>query len=340
MTVSRALRGQTGVGDEMRHRIEQAAADLGYRRSPLVGAFLSQIRSRRTPATTCNLAFIQVGPLSESNPIFRGAHARALKLGYHLEGVSLEDLHGAKSPKVQEILLNRGVHGLVLNPRATTFPLAMEWSKFSLVVVGRFGMELQAPRVSHADFDNLILCFEQLRSRGCRRIGIYLNPYVDEETRREFSGAWGACQMAIVPRDRVSPIIRTGSGREAAAVLGRWLEKHKIDGLIVHYVEMLSHLNRLGYKVPEQIQVAHLHIGEDVEDWSGIEPRYEEIGACAIDILASAVERNERGLVESPHETLVFGRWHEGTTTKKCPSKELHSIWEGFNERLSRGSTS
>jgi len=177
----------------------------------------------------------------------------------------------------------------------------MDWSKFSLVVVGRFGMELQAHRVSPAHFDNLILCFEQLRSRGCRRIGIYLNPYVDEEARREFSGAWGACQMAIVPRDRVSPIIRTGSGREAAAVLGRWLEKHKIDGLIVHYVEMLSHLNRLGYKVPEQIQAAHLSIGEDVEDCSGIEPRNKEIGACAIEILTSAGERNDRGLVKSPH---------------------------------------
>ena len=57
---------------------------------------------------------------------------------------------------------------------------------------------------------------------------------------------------------------------------------------------------------------------EPSSELTGIHELQMEIGATAIDLLASKLHRRERGLPVTPTATLVDGRWHAG---KSCPPR-------------------
>ncbi len=141
-TVSRALRGSEKVRGRTSRRILEAAGRLGFERNPHLGEMMSAIRRKSTGAFQGNLALIwpesrrywtRDRPLKEMRAaVFR----RAKELRYTLD----ELYFSSQSPEtLQKILINRGIHGLILCCPSTIvsgFRVPMDFSGFSCASLG------------------------------------------------------------------------------------------------------------------------------------------------------------------------------------------------------------
>ena len=52
-------------------------------------------------------------------------------------------------------------------------------------------------------------------------------------------------------------------------------------------------LNEAGYRVPEEIGIVHLALDDDVIDWAGIHSNKREIGATAVELVISSLQKYE-----------------------------------------------
>ncbi len=74
-------------------------------------------------------------------------------------------------------------------------------------------------------------------------------------------------------------------------------------------------LLQMGLRVPEDIGLAHLGLGETEPGWTGIDPQFGEIMAAVVDLLSAHLVRNESGRPSACKEVLIKGMWVQGNTT-------------------------
>ncbi|MDW8343722.1 MAG: hypothetical protein RMM51_04440 [Verrucomicrobiae bacterium] len=72
--------------------------------------------------------------------------------------------------------------------------------------------------------------------------------------------------------------------------LPAWLERRQPDAVICADNRMLGVLEWLGYRIPQDIGVAHVNLANDVKGWSGEDERHELIGVAAVDMVVSQME--------------------------------------------------
>jgi LacI family transcriptional regulator len=243
---------------------------------------------------------------------FPGAVDRARELGYKLEHFWLGE-PGMTPERFSEILVTRGVHGLLLGrmpPGQHT--LELNWDRFSCVALG---MTLRAPRLHHVTenhFDNVSQGMQQCLARGYRRVGFVFPEANDSPgVGDRWLGAYLIQQRNFPPDDRL-PICPGAPTNQAT--FSEWFRRERPDALLVtHGTPILDWLRTLGKEVPKDVGLVAL---QDPPDFNAAGVYFDpaNIGALAVEMLIGLMHRNETGVPQDQHEILLTGEWQDGAT--------------------------
>jgi LacI family transcriptional regulator len=326
-TVSLGLRNRPNVSAELRAKIVAKAQALGYRPNPYVSALM---RTRRNNGRAQGQVIALVHGLpttggwrSTNSPTLRnvrlGALERARSLGYSTEEFSLGP--DEKSPRrLSRILQARGVRGVMLGPRPDGVPPPrLDWENFAVIGLGLPHPAFPLHLVSNDHYFSSLRSTQECHSLGYRRPGLILR----ESHRAKFQGRWEAgfhfAQQSLPGLASVPPLFlpdpELAESFSSPAFLS-WLEQEKPDAILAlnpEYMEAaLKSYARTTRRPP--ISLVNLSCPSLDSRFSGIFPNGQLIGATAIELLASRIERNDLGLPRQGITTMVEGIWNPGKT--------------------------
>ena len=316
VAVSLALRGDRRVSPARREEITAAARQLGYRPDPMLASLAAYRRNKSAVPISATIAWINQWPepaalrrLNEFDAYWHGAEASAGLLGFRLEEFVVgPDL---SSERLLEILLARGVRGLLLPPHGHGLNLeGFDWSHFSIV---RLGLSLPTPRAHAVVCDQSecgSLAFERVHARGYRRIGFVSSRQFDRNTRGNFRAGFLRSQADLTTSsNRLPPLlIEENLAPATLAALRSWLSSARPDAVITTLPTLRALLAKTGLRVPRDLAVATTSV-LDGNFPAGIDQNCREIGAVALRTLAGLIHQNERGVPAVFRRILVEGRW-------------------------------
>lgn len=348
-SVSRVLRNQPKVGKELREKILKVIEEIGYKRNPMLSSLMAtQNRRRLRKHLTANIAWINPHPNknfwhehSYNVGYYQGAKEQATKLGYGLEDIWAHQ-QGMTGKRLKDILDSRGVLGLILPMKpGILLKMHFEWSDYAVVCLGAYQEGQQEwHRVSHDSRHACEIVFNKLIDSGYRRIAIAIPArthknkdkiqqieafrrqtfnqadFFTHDQDRSATGAYLFCSQFLDKKNRIPPIIYDRDAKDYRETLKEDVAHYKPDAIICRDQELFPILQEMGLRVPEDIGLAHLHVGTDVEDWAGIIGQDYRVGASTVDLLTSLVERNEKGLPAYPKQIRVGGYWQDGKTCR------------------------
>jgi len=322
-TVSLALRNRPGIPEATRVRIRQAAEELGYRPDPML-ASLSSYRREPAGRYRATLAWVTNFPTRTGwrdeeiyLEYFTGARERAQTLGFKLQEFWLRE--PAMTPaRAAQILAARGIRGLLIAPQpAPAEVLALDWARFSAVVIGYSVASPALHMVGPNQYRCMTLTMEQLRRRAYGRIGLVMLRASDERVDHNWHAGFLIGQQRFSVRDRLPPLFLDAWDEAAFAA---WLRRHKPDAIVSKCAEALPALHRLGYRLPRDLGAAFLTRVKASRELSGVNEALLEVGAAAVDYLAGMLHRDERGVPELPRRLLIEGKWLDGRTVRALRS--------------------
>lgn len=321
--VSMALRNHPRIPTDTRERIQTLALELGWRPNPLLAEAMSAIRSGQPIAERVTLAWVTAHAKRDGwrrVPFFRrsfeGASRRAAAAGYRLDHFWLGDADG-HAARLSDILVARGIVGLVVAPLPKPAALNLDWDHFSAVTIA---YSLTAPRL-HRATDNHVssarLAFTSLASTGRRRIGLAL----EGVSERRVNGLWTAGYL-LEAHDGAQgggPQIHRPTQLEEAPFID-WVRHSGVDAVIGTDARLPVWLRAAGVRVPDDVAYADLDVPAEDGSLAGISQDAEGIGSAAIDLVAGQLLRHERGLPERPKAILIESRWVDGLTAPALPA--------------------
>jgi len=335
-TVSDALRGTGRVASETRKRIRDIARAQGYRPDPIVSAGMAQMRRRKPVRFKTVIGYLETdmhGHLTEAfesyTRLFRGAKARAKELGYGLERFSTAEM-GSGTSRLQDILLARGIRGLVIlyvqpwtdtrleeSPLSERIPLNL--ARFSTATVGA---RTYSPALHFAMADevsNTRLCLEKLLAHGYRRIGMALPAPLDDLVENRFTSAYYGWQQRLPKRDRIPVHNNQVDDLDAAAKrYAAWLERWKPEAIVSFPQAGLNEALRLRF--PRHYGFVHLDRNPSNKRMAGVDQNHEAVGAAAVDLVDRQLSLGQVGIPSNAHGLVIEGRWMSGSTIHHPPS--------------------
>lgn len=108
-----------------------------------------------------------------------------------------------------------------------------------------------------------------------------------------------------------------------AIILKRWIDEYQPDALICDDKRIREDLESNSLRIPEDIALVHSDLNTDVEGWSGIRQKDEEVGAGAVELLLHQINLGEMGLPSFPKHMKYEGEWVEGNTTRRMKDPVL-----------------
>lgn len=319
MTVSRALRGDSNVDPDTAARIREVADRLGYHRNLLVSTVMSTMRGSKNPLCNPIIAFLSANSASThpeqrlaSQLYFQGAQQRASECGFDVEEYVVdptkEDLK-----KISGILYARNIRGLLIGPLWRSFDqLSLDWKEFSSSAISINLIEPDLDRCGVDPVQSINLALLNLKKLGYQRIGFGVSPFHIGLSHHRSRAMFLDYQCELPPEQTVA-LIDDWSLPGIAA----WLKRESPDVIIGHGDEILSWLNALGVRVPQDIGYVDINMfaGTSVP-FAGVVFDYKSIGAAAADMVISNLLRNAFGLPEHPVHSYIQGYWKEGFTAK------------------------
>lgn len=317
MTVSRALGNRRRIADDTRQRILRLAAELGYRPDPELSKLMHHLRGRKRPSFQSVICGITTRPAGTKEPysdaVVAGARRQAEARGYGFMvlrvSASREDWTA-----VPRMLQSRGVQGVLLLPPREPVDLSvlLDWEKFSVVAATSSMIAPEVHRATPHHFANVLLLCRRLTALGYRRIGLVMDREHDLRVNHVFSAAitWHGLNEAP---EFVPPLVCEGPVGDAVAP---WFQRERPD-VIVATAEVIvrDYARLLRLRIPGPVGFASTSVKVATDDpplIGGIDETPAAIGATAVDLLASMVERREYGVPASAASTLLAGRWRAG----------------------------
>lgn len=319
-TISLALRDHPRISAEVRAKVKEKAAELGYRPDPMLAALANYRRGRGAGAIHASVAWINGWPNQcdlrshrEFDFYWHGARSAAEKFGYRLEEFRV----GRECPpkRLHQILSTRGITGLLLPPHREPpdwngFP----WENYSVV---RFGRSLPKPdfHVVTADqITNTMLAVQAIHERGYRRIGF-------SGIEGDFSKRGLFFQLGFIGGQRATRVAQplpplfldNGKPGDRRAAFHQWLKDNKPDAILTTDPTVRDMLAKLGYDVPGDIGLAVTSILDAKAD-AGIDQHPEEIGRVGFLMLNSLINDRSRGIPAIFRQILVEGSWVDGNS--------------------------
>lgn len=321
MTVSRALGNRPRVAEETRRNVRRIAERLGYRPDPEITKLMHYLRRGVRPRFRSVICGLTNWPTAVLPPYFRallaGAERQAESRGYRFD-VEIVTGEARDGVRLQRILRCRGVEGVVLLPQRPPLDLSglLDWREFSVVAASMSVLAPEVNRVAPHHFANVLRLCRELTVRGYRRIGLVIERGQDARVNHGFSAAvlsHGRHEAA----EAVEPLVFNGTLR---GTLEPWYRRERPDAIIATAESLVRECARLlRQRIPGPFGFASTNLepgGTGSAMIGGIDESPGEIGALAVDLIASMVERRARGLPESPTSTLLAGRWRGGRSCR------------------------
>jgi LacI family transcriptional regulator len=308
-TVALALRDSSAVSVATREWVQSQAIALGYTPNPVASAFLRQIRSSGSRRYQANLAFLlfhqQKWPFLEELQV--GALARSQELGYGLDVVQASQY---TSKQLTQQLQARGVLGLIVAPMTDPLgQLALDWSRFACAA---YGYSMDSPvlhRIVHHHISGIRVAHEACLRKGFRRIGLAMRAEFELRSNRQWSAGFLEIQRTLPPKQRIEPLL-VSEARHTVEDLRRWILKEKPDVIIIQSADSLPRLTALLDTLPQKISCAVLD-RKKTDTLPGIDQRFSCCGRLLVDVVASQILHNQRGIPDPPITSLVEGVWVE-----------------------------
>ncbi|MBL9202049.1 MAG: LacI family DNA-binding transcriptional regulator [Opitutaceae bacterium] len=320
-TVSDALRGSPRVDPATAKRVKQAASDAGYRRNPLAGALMSELRRSRGTAFRGVVAAVDFHeperPPSAARfhaELVTGAEARAAELGFKVERFPV-GVSGVTVPRLDSILQSRGINGLLLLPAWSDPDLsALDWTRFAGVYTDYIIERPALHSVCSDHYRSMLAALQRLQARGYRRPGLQLQRHHDERLQFRWGAAFRAFQETHRDIDRVPPLIVDQFTQEGFA---KWFRRHEPDVVLSHASETIGWMEQCGARVPATHGFLCLNVLTSSHPCAGLDLQPRLLGKCAVELLIAQLQRNECGIPEWPFATTIPARWVEGPTLRK-----------------------
>lgn len=325
MTVSRVFRRDPNVLPENRRAVERAARKLGYQPDPQITRLMARVRSYRQRRLTSVIAVVR-----DDNPddelhdsayqyvTLEDIRRRAEQHGYRAEEFFV-GRDGMTAERLVQILRSRGIEGLILSPQSSrNFGARIDYTDFAAATIG-YG--LQHPMLHRASTNmtrGILQTAAILVARGYRRIGLALTQWMDVRADQTNSGAMLNFQRSLPPRERVPLLLfPTNNVAENAAIFCRWVKQHRPDVVISFdsYVpEWLT--RRLGLHIPDDIGLVVQDWRTQLSGFAGIYHQRPHVAASVVDLVATQLVQNERGVPEVPRQILIPPVWVEGPSVR------------------------
>ncbi|VGO11727.1 HTH-type transcriptional regulator KdgR [Pontiella desulfatans] len=316
VTVSKALRNQSGASEELKARIQAKAEEMGYQPDPMLAALSHYRKSSKTKPVQASLAWIntwtdpnQLRQFKEFDLYWQGAAESARRLGFKLQEFSTAEI---PLRRLETILKTRNIQGILLPPLRDPVEglQAFDWSSFAVV---RFGQAIPFPEthfVTGAQMADTMLAFDRAHQLGYERIG-----FVCEYWRMRFFGVGYSWAQKTLPPKQQLPLLtlnQTDDFEHQQSVFEKWIAKAKPDAILTDNSNTLKMLSNLGYRIPEDLGLATTSIHDTPID-AGIDQRPFEIGRAAVRTLVSLLVEKNFGIPDCRNEILIEGQWIDGS---------------------------
>lgn len=323
MTVSYALRDSAQVSAATRAMVKAVAERLGYQADPVLSALAAYRTQLRTPKDLNVVALAHAWDSPDAwlaypsaQRYLEGARRRGQQLGYQVEPFWLR-AKGMSAQRATEILYHRGIRAVIAgpNPVPDRTP-SLDWKRFAVVVLEAHPDLSGFHTVGPYDFMAITTAWRELAALGRRRIGLVLRSQTAERVQRQWDAAFLVKQQRFTSEaDRVPPlIVQDLDFTRADPVVAAWLREHRPDAILSKGDYMVDQLRFNGLRVPQDVAFACLNVVDSSAGCAGIDQRHDVMGATAVDILNSLLQRGHTGPDEAEFATLVQGVWRAGAT--------------------------
>ncbi len=328
MAVSLALRGKAGVSRETRAKVLRVAEELGYRPDPEVSSLMARIRSRTPAATKSCLALLTYGPVTEGSKrsiterkYVEGVIKRADEYGYRTEEFLIQS--AKDSERVCKILWNRGIEGVIIRPvqhellGKSPGSTGFDFGRFSSVAISETLGNPDLDRSLHNQYTSMLKAVSVLTEMNYRKIGLVLEEELNLRTNGRWTGAFLQHTFRSGGMSLPPPLIMA---EPKQGTFDRWFEAHQPDVILSVNPHVPSFIRNRGLTFPKDIGYASLDLDGDYDgksDLSGIDQNSCHVGAVAVDMMVSAIQRGQRGIPEHPVRIEVEGVWHHGSSVKR-----------------------
>jgi len=322
-TVCLALNNSPNLPTATRERIVAIAKKLGYRRDPMLGALAAYRRVRAAPAFHGVLGWLvnsEGGYDWRAAPEYRDYHAgakeRATKLGYQIALLDLND-YRENPQRMAGVLRARNIRGVLVcpQPQAHTL-LSLNFDDLSAV---SFGYTVKSPLlhlVTAHHYAAIRMVLGELRARGYRRVGYAIPDSHNERLDKNYMAAYVVEQRDWPPDHRLIPFV----GEPRLGPFRQWLRAERPDAIVTTHYIFPEMIDALRIKVPQKLGVAIVSLADNVRNYAGVDEDSREVGRVATALLASLVERGEKGIPVRPQRVLVRGGWCESATLRPRPA--------------------
>jgi DNA-binding LacI/PurR family transcriptional regulator len=316
MTVSRALRGKKGVGDDLREQIIKVAEEIGYRCDPTVSHVMASLRRSMRPSYRETIAFVRTHLMSADRLMIEGAKAQADRLGYKLEVFHPWE-QGLTGRGMSRVLDARGIRGVLLGPNSSvTHPRYwLEWDKFAVVLLGSSLINQGLHRVQFDHYGAAFLALRKLKHAGYKRVGLVINRSFHERAwHRQVSAYQAYVGLPGAERDRLMFFVDADQGLSR---FHQWVAEERPDALICDEEGRYDWVRQNPDVNVREIGVVSLNVYAPDSPVSGIRQHEDAIGREAVNVLATQLSGGELGLQTLPHTLFVPGTWHGGSSIRR-----------------------
>lgn len=324
-TISDALRGSPRVDPNTAARVCKAAHEAGYRRNPLAGALMSELRRSRGTAFRGVLAavdFQEPGRPYDASLYHRelvsGAERRAIELGFKVEKFSVGHA-GVSVQRLNSILVTRGIHGVMLLPAWEDPDLSnLDWTRFAGIYTDYIIERPALHSVCLDHYRSLFAGLQRLAGLGYRRPGLFLQRHHDERLQYRWSAAFRAFQESHPATTAIPLLVLDHYDRTKFTA---WFRRHQPDVVVGHHYETIGWMEACGARVPDTHGFACLNLNMLDRPCAGLDLQPRMLGARASELLIAQLQRNETGIPEWPTTTTLPARWVQGPTLRaKAPA--------------------
>jgi LacI family transcriptional regulator len=158
------------------------------------------------------------------------------------------------------------------------------------------------------------LAVEKLQALGYRRLGLAMPVNFDERVNRSWLASLLLYQYELPPEDRVPPLLETAFDLPGFPA---WFRKHRPDVVLSPHLAAHGWLAKLGLRVPDDVGFVHLDRSAAELPCAGIDQKPDQLGAVAVDLVVSDLQRNQRGIPASPKLVYLEGEWVDGDSVRQ-----------------------
>lgn len=323
--VSLALRGHLSIPEATRDRVLKIAAELGYRKNPLLMALTARRTGNRTDSRGV-IAFLTNEPSASAflgrtfyREFFEGARRQAKDHGYELE---LEVIASPDAAELQDRLDGMGCAACVIGAWDPSRPTPeIDWSRLAVVKIDSQFCGPDTVVVTNDNLHSVRLAYARLRELGYRRIGLATGSADELATNALYLA--GSLIEAIGDDDASDiPALHFSPGTdfdEQSAELASWIGEYRVEAVISNWSGMVERLEARGLAVPRDVAFASLCLESNDGSMAGVNQQHRVVGELALDAVVARLEKGARGPDAAPREIFVKGVWCYGRT---APNRE------------------